>query len=37
MTFSEVVGMTELNSHKPIKIKNCKVGHSASMRAVATG
>jgi len=25
VTFSEVVGMTELNSQKPVKIKNCKV------------
>lgn len=25
MTFSEVGGMTELNNHKPIRIKNCKV------------
>lgn len=24
--FSEVVGMTELNSCKPVKVKNCKVG-----------
>lgn len=23
--FSEVGGMEELNSHKPIKVKNCKV------------
>jgi hypothetical protein len=26
VTFSEVVGMTQLNSHKPVKVKNCKVG-----------
>jgi hypothetical protein len=25
VTFSEVVGMAELNSHKPVKVKNCKV------------
>lgn len=25
VTFSEVGGMTELNNHKPIRIKNCKV------------
>lgn len=25
VTFSEVVGMTELNNHKPVRIKNCKV------------
>lgn len=24
VTFSEVVGMTELNQHKPIKVRNCK-------------
>ncbi|PRW20689.1 Ubiquitin-activating enzyme E1 2 isoform A [Chlorella sorokiniana] len=24
VTFSEVVGMTELNSHAPIRVKNCK-------------
>jgi len=24
--FTEVAGMTELNSHKPVKVKNCKVG-----------
>jgi hypothetical protein len=26
VTFSEVVGMTQLNGHKPVKVKNCKVG-----------
>jgi hypothetical protein len=26
VTFSEVVGMTQLNNHKPIRVKNCKVG-----------
>jgi hypothetical protein len=25
VTFGEVGGMTELNNHKPIRIKNCKV------------
>ncbi len=25
VTFSEVVGMEQLNHHKPIKVKNCKV------------
>jgi hypothetical protein len=25
VTFAEVGGMTELNNHKPIRIKNCKV------------
>jgi hypothetical protein len=25
VTFSEVVGMTQLNGHKPIRVKNCKV------------
>lgn len=25
VTFSEVGGMVELNNHKPIRIKNCKV------------
>ncbi len=25
VTFSEVVGMKELNGHKPIPVKNCKV------------
>lgn len=25
VTFSEVEGMTQLNSHKPVKVKNCKV------------
>ena len=29
VTFSEVVGATELNNHKPIKVKNCKVRSSA--------
>lgn len=31
VTFSEVVGMEELNNFKPIKVKNCKVSmHSTS-------
>lgn len=25
VTFSEVGGMAELNNHRPIRIKNCKV------------
>jgi hypothetical protein len=33
VTFSEVVGMSELNSHKPVKVKNCKVRHDSSAAA----
>eukprot|EP00775_Hariotina_reticulata_P006408 gene6408-6639_t len=36
VTFSEVVGMTELNNHKPIKIKNCKA-HSFELEWDTTG
>lgn len=37
VTFTEVVGMQELNSHKPIRVSNCKVrrgqGCQAQVRA----
>jgi hypothetical protein len=29
VTFSEVVGMTQLNNHSPIRVKNCKVGRGS--------
>lgn len=29
VTFSEVEGMPQLNGHKGIKVKNCKVRHGA--------
>ncbi len=33
VTFGEVVGMTQLNGHKPIKVKNCKVGGEQASHA----
>ena len=30
VTFSEVVGMSELNDGKPRKVKNCKVSRATS-------
>ncbi|WIA10070.1 hypothetical protein OEZ85_010280 [Tetradesmus obliquus] len=36
VTFSEVVGMTELNNHKPVKVKNCKA-HSFELELDTTG
>lgn len=35
MTFSEVVGMTELNGHPPIRVKNCKA-HSFYLEVDST-
>jgi hypothetical protein len=32
VTFNEVVGMTQLNSHKPVKVKNCRVRPARSMQ-----
>ena len=33
VTFSEVVGMEELNDGRPRKVKNCKVGYMPCMLA----
>ena len=35
VTFSEVVGMTELNGHAPIRVKNCKA-HSFYLEVDST-
>ena len=35
VTFSEVVGMTELNGHPPIRVKNCKA-HSFYLEVDST-
>lgn len=37
VTFSEVVGMTQLNNHKPIRVKNCKVRHHMGCSSIAGG
>jgi hypothetical protein len=34
VTFAEVQGMPQLNNHKPIKVKNCKVRMFCWMRTL---
>ncbi len=37
VTFSEVVGMEELNDGRPRRVKNCKVGHKCLLTSNSAG